>query len=179
MHFAFLTFWNHFGYYPINSMKCNSILADHNLWENGKTNFLSKEEKRGSLNCLGPTKNSTFTKLLNSVVVTFVQAEEFPWLTLSVLEIIGASSLNEHLSDHESAMGRVLLMLLFTWQQLPWMWGYPKHLLLKRGTERREQLLDQGPWPLSFGQCKNSAGFCMLGTNRSPSLSGCFLGFFR
>lgn len=43
----------------------------------------------------------------------FIQAEEFSWLKLGILESFGASSLNEHLKDHESAMGRVLLMFFF------------------------------------------------------------------
>lgn len=53
-------------------MHHNSILED-NLWESVKINLFIKEEQRKILNCLSPTTNPTFSKLLSLEVVMFIQ----------------------------------------------------------------------------------------------------------
>lgn len=62
VHFSFLTIWNNQKNYPANSMRCSCITAGQILWGHGKSNFLTKEEKRRSPE-LSPTNNSTFTKI--------------------------------------------------------------------------------------------------------------------
>lgn len=75
-------------------MHHNSILKD-NLWESEKINLFIKEEQRKILNCLSPTTNPTFSKLLSLEVVMFIQVQKLSWLIWGISLSIGALSTHE------------------------------------------------------------------------------------
>lgn len=131
--------------YPANSMRCNSILAGQNLWGHGKSNFLTKEEKRRSPIYLSPTNNSTFTKIVSLGI------DGFKYIRILGLRYIGKYwniKPDKHLRDHGIARRRFCQFFFSLGSNPSRCEAIPKHLLLRGGMERRDQLSDQGPSPL-------------------------------
>lgn len=170
-------FWNHFKNYPANSTHCKSILAGQNFWGHGKSNFLTKEEKRRSLNYFSPTHNSTFTKIVNLGIDGLRYIREY-------IRILGLRYIGKYWNiKPEQALKRPwncqeedFVNSSFHLAATPLDVRVSQAFVVERrnGKERS----GVGPGPLTIAIRTELDLVCMLSTNRSHSLSGWFFGAF-